>query len=197
MKWLGGQKSGSLSDTSWIQKAIPQLHKTLKQLLQMTKYITTSEEFYHTFLHAGTATDKCWGEKALPGLPLASYPGLLTPTFVACSTNAGEGLVKLSHMVWHTWTCGGVAHFFCTAVKRLSESKKRHQDCLMSSAQPFYGPCLQSVAHSFTCCFSGNVPLLHTSRYVIPMYCKRQTLGWEGLGTMLAFLHVSTASNKC
>ena len=30
---------------------------------------------------------------------LASYPGLLTPAFVACSTNAGEGLVKLSHVV--------------------------------------------------------------------------------------------------
>jgi len=28
-------------------------------------------------------------------------------TFVACSTNAGEGL---SHVVWCTWTCGGVAH---------------------------------------------------------------------------------------
>jgi len=41
---------------------------------------------------------------------LALYPGLLTPAFVACSTNAGEGLVKLSHVVWCTWTCGGVAH---------------------------------------------------------------------------------------
>jgi len=40
---------------------------------------------------------------------LASYPGLLTPAFVACRTNAGEGLVKLSHVVWRTWTCGGVA----------------------------------------------------------------------------------------
>ena len=29
----------------------------------------------------------------------------------------------------------------------VSESKKRHQDCLMSSAQSFYGPCLWSVAH--------------------------------------------------
>ena len=29
----------------------------------------------------------------------ASYPGLLTPAFVTCSTNAGEGLVKLSHVV--------------------------------------------------------------------------------------------------
>jgi len=29
---------------------------------------------------------------------LVSYPGLLTPVFVACSTNMGEGLVKLSHV---------------------------------------------------------------------------------------------------
>jgi len=32
------------------------------------------------------------------GILLASYPGLLTPAFVACSTNVGEGLVKLSHV---------------------------------------------------------------------------------------------------
>jgi len=37
------------------------------------------------------------------------YPGLLIPAFVTCSTNTGEGLVKLSHVQWHTWTCGGVA----------------------------------------------------------------------------------------
>ena len=55
---------------------------------------------------------------------LASYPGLLTPVFVACSTNVGEGLVELSRVIWRAWTCGGVAHSFCTAVKRLSESKK-------------------------------------------------------------------------
>jgi len=29
---------------------------------------------------------------------IALYPGLLTPAFIACSTNAGEGLVKLSHV---------------------------------------------------------------------------------------------------
>jgi len=34
------------------------------------------------------------------GLGVASYPGLLTPVFVACSTNAGEGLIKLSHVPW-------------------------------------------------------------------------------------------------
>ena len=60
--------------------------------------------------------------------------------------------------VWRSGT------FFLYICKVASESKKRHQDCLMSSTQSFYGPCLQSVAHSLTCCFSGNVPLLHTSR---------------------------------
>jgi len=33
---------------------------------------------------------------------LASYPGLLAPVFVTCSTNVGGGLVKLSHVQWHT-----------------------------------------------------------------------------------------------
>ena len=78
----------------------------------------------------------------------------------------GEGLVELSHVQWHTWTCGGVAHSFSTAVKQLSEPKKCRQDCLMLSAQSFYGPCLRSVAYSLTCCFPGNVTLLHMSKYV-------------------------------
>jgi len=30
------------------------------------------------------------------------------------------------------WMCEGVAHFFCTAVKFLSELKNHCQDCLMS-----------------------------------------------------------------
>jgi len=38
------------------------------------------------------------------------YPGLLTPVFVTCSINAGEGLVKLSDVQRCTLTCGGVAH---------------------------------------------------------------------------------------
>ena len=67
-------------------------------------------------------------------------------------------------MQWRTWTWNSGT--FCTAVKQLSEPKKRHQDCLMASAQSFYGLCLWLVAHSLTCSFSGNVPLLHTSRYV-------------------------------
>ena len=41
---------------------------------------------------------------------VVSYPGLLTPAFVACSTNNGEGLVKLSYVQWCTWMCGKVAH---------------------------------------------------------------------------------------
>jgi len=45
---------------------------------------------------------------------LASFPGLLTPAFVTCS------LVKLSHIQWHTWTCGEVAH---------SGKKKQQKTC--------------------------------------------------------------------
>jgi len=49
-------------------------------------------------------TDFCWGcwshsNTMYCTYSLASYPGLLAPAFVACSTNAGEGLVKLSHVV--------------------------------------------------------------------------------------------------
>ena len=32
-------------------------------------------------------------------IQVSLVPGLLAPVFVACSTNAGEGLVKLSHVV--------------------------------------------------------------------------------------------------
>jgi len=111
--------------------------------------------------------------KRVCGREVASYPGLLTPAFVACSTNVGEGLVKLSHVQGHTWACGGVAHSFCTALNWLSESKKRYQDCLMSSAQLFYGPCLQSVAHSLTpflpgMCHSSTLP--GTSLHVTQFY---------------------------
>ena len=66
--------------------------------------------------------------KGNPKSSLALYQGLLIPAFVACSTNAGEGLVKLSHVQWRTWTCGGVACFFCTAVKQLSETSPRLSD---------------------------------------------------------------------
>ena len=43
--------------------------------------------------------------------------------------------------------------------------KKHHQDCLMLSTQCLNN--LQLVVHSLTCCFFGNVPLLHTSMHVI------------------------------
>ena len=99
------------------------------------------------------------------GNPYPHTQRLLTPVFVPCSTNAGRDLVKVSDMQWRTWMCGGVAHSFCTAVKRLPESKKRHQDCLMSSAQSFYGPCLRFVAHSLAVflgtCHSSKCPVCH------------------------------------
>ena len=80
------------------------------------------------------------------------------------------------------WTCGGVAYSFCTVVKRLPESKKRHQDCLMSSAQSCYGPCLQSLVH-WECATALHIH--PTSRYVIAHDQFYQ-----------AFPSISTASNK-
>jgi len=115
---------------------------------------------------------------------IASYPGLLTPVFVACSTNAGEGLVNLSQVSWRTLTWGRVAHSFCRAVKRLSESKKRCQDCLMSSTQSFYGLCLQSVVHSLAV-FPG---LCHSS--------TRPGMSYHVTQFYQAFPHVNTASDK-
>jgi len=99
---------------------------------------------------------------------IASYPGPLTPAFVACSSNTGEGLVKLitCHDVpgrfGDVWRSG---IFLLYSRKVTFELKRRHQDYLMLSAQSFYGPCLQSIVHSLTCTcgFSWNVPLLHMS----------------------------------
>ena len=95
-----------------------------------------------------------------------------TLPFVACSTNVGEGLVKLitCNDVPGRWVdVWRVEHSLCTAVRRLSESKRRHQGCLMSSAQSFYGPCLDSVAYSLAVllgmCYSSTCP--GTSLHVI------------------------------
>jgi len=63
---------------------------------------------------------------------LASYPGLLTQPVL---TQGRPG--KTDHMQRYTWTCGGVAHSFSTAVQQLSEPKKHHQDCLIQALSRF------------------------------------------------------------
>jgi len=67
-------------------------------------------------------------DQKLGRVDVASYPGLLTAVFVACSTSAGEGLVKLVMCSDLDVGCthGGVAHSFCTAVGWLSEAEKCH-----------------------------------------------------------------------
>jgi len=50
-------------------------------------------------------------------VPRPSHPSICRILPLACSTNIGEGLVKLSHIQWHTWTCWGVAHSRETASK--------------------------------------------------------------------------------
>ena len=58
---------------------------------------------------------------------------------------------------------------FCTVVKWLSGPTKHHQDCLISSAQSLYGPCLISVVHSLAVFWEcATPPHIHqTSRYAI------------------------------
>ena len=82
-----------------------------------------------------------------------------TPAFVACSTNTGEGLVKLSHLVWHTWTCGGVAHSRKTAskwvcyqsqtqtIERLSAWHQTVLATFLGFRKPLYS-CTKGMCHS-------------------------------------------------
>jgi len=48
-----------------------------------------------------------------------------------------------------------------------------------------------AIGGALTCCFFGDVPLLHTSMYVIACTSLHVTQFYH------AFHHISTASNKC
>ena len=93
----------------------PCLHTTanciayLSKILQKTAYYVEWQYInLYTTIHNSLDTASVY-YYAKPILCLASYLGLLTPAVVACSTNAGEGLVKLTHVQWRTWMCGGGA----------------------------------------------------------------------------------------
>jgi len=98
---------------------------------------------------------------------LASYPDLLTPAFVTCSTNTAEGLVKLGHVQWRTWTCRGVAHsrknnkwvsaLLITNTDRRT-TERSTSDCLGD---------VSWIQKATLQLYRKNVSLLHTSRYVI------------------------------
>jgi len=64
-------------------------------------YMTPSHDPSQTPLHGGSAWDPTVANtpaRYVCCVVVASYPGLLTPAFVACSINVEEGLVKLSHV---------------------------------------------------------------------------------------------------
>ena len=88
------------------------------------------------------------------------------------------------------WTCGGVAHSFCTALGRLSGPEKHHQDCLMSTAQLLIGLWLQSLTHTLKLRFFKECapPHVHpTSMYITARYDFYQ---------VFPCVYISTASNK-
>jgi len=95
---------------------------------------------------------------------LASYLGLLTPAFVTCSTNAGKGLVKLItcndipgrveewHIPGRTMSALPITNTDCRTTEHLTSDSLGDDSWVQKAA-------LQLCRR--------NVPLLHTSRYVI------------------------------
>jgi len=112
---------------------------------------------------------------------LASYAGLLTPVFVACSTNAGEGLVKLSHVQWRTRMCGGVAHSWKS--RKWVGYRSQTQTVQQLSAQH------QTVLATF---LGFRKPLYSCTEVM----CHTSTRPGTSLHVTQAFPHVSTASDK-
>jgi len=102
---------------------------------------------------------------------VASYPGLLALAFVACSTNAGEVLVKLSHVVWCTWTSDVKRSVILRSVFVIS-STLANLLFFWECATPSY----VQVHHTTWLSFTRPFPVL---------VLQVTTLGREGLGTRL------------
>ena len=127
----------------------------------------------------------CCG-KVIPSI--VTYPGLLTQTFVVCSTNAGKGLVKLITCndvigrwvdVWKSATFLLLSSFLNS---RMSDVKR---SVILQSM-------FAIVAHSLTCSFSGNAPLLRTVHPASGVHhCT-----WS-VSPGLPLRHSSAASDKC
>ena len=105
---------------------------------------------------------------------LASYPSLLTPAFIACSINTGEGLVKQNQSCALTymnvgWTCGGVTHsrknckevsVLRSQTRTVEQLSARHQIVLatfLEFRKPLYRECatpphIQPMSRYITAC---------------------------------------------
>ena len=100
--------------------------------------------------------------------------------------------------------CGGVAHCFSTAIKWLSEPKKCCQGIL---ADIEHSVILWSMFAFWDCATPPHVHQtcparsLHVISFTSPFphwYCKRQMLGWEGLGmAMFLVSYPNTVAHWC
>ena len=141
--------------------------------------------FVFTYIHAYIHTCTQWRSglhKRWRAYTIASYPGLLAPAFVACSTNAGEGLVHgktesrgMKYLdVWRSGTFPASKRvLYRSQTQTVERLSARHQTVLATFLGFIYS-CTEEMCHSS-----------HTSRYVKPrdpVFCKRRTLGREGLG---------------
>jgi len=95
---------------------------------------------------------------------VASYLGLLTPVFVACSTNVWKTVWRSSCVVTNLdirWICWGVAHSFCTTMGLLSELEKYHKNGLMSAAQSPWSVVV--IRSTLTCSHVAFLGMCHFS----------------------------------
>ena len=94
-------------------------------------------------------------------VPRPSHPSVCLLLY-----SRGERPGKTDHIKWHTWTLvdvwrsGTFLLYSCKAAFWNQEASAGLSDVECSVV---YSLCLQSVVHSLTCSFSGNVPLLHMS----------------------------------
>jgi len=99
-------------------------------------------------------------------------------------------------MVSRTWTCGRVAHSFCTAVKRLSESKKNvakmsdvERSVILQSVFVI-GSTLAYLLFFRECATPPHIQVCHTTwlsftRLSPALVLQVTNVGREGLGTRL------------
>ena len=90
---------------------------------------------YHTY-HTGACMSQLTDLQWVCNHGIASFPGLLMPVFVTCSTNAGEGLVKLV-------MCSDIGG-------RYVDVRKSGVFLLYSSGMPFWTQEMSTRAHAGT-----------------------------------------------
>ena len=142
-------------------------------------------------------------------MTVASYPGLLTPVFVTCSTNAVEGLVKLitcNDYLDVGWTCGGAPHSQNNRECTIDRKHRPWSDWVLDTRQSWW--CFLGSESHFIAVQeeSATPPHVHPApRCVIACdqfyqafpcisAASNKMLGWGGLDMRLQLCHIPLSS---